>query len=89
MMSASPSAALTIHFRETIFTINAQRKRASLYKSVYEYIKFFFRTSYSRIDSNHILVFGMLPIKYDDCSTGICMGLNKYLRISKSILTRT
>ena len=38
---------------------------------------------------NHILVFSMCPIKYDDCSTRMCMGLNKYLRILKSILTRT
>ena len=40
MRFASPVAALTIHFRETLFTINAQRKRANVYKSVYEYIKF-------------------------------------------------
>ena len=37
----------------------------------------------------HILVFSLCPIKYDDCSTRICMGLNKFLRILKSILTRT
>ena len=88
---ASPVAALTIHFSETLFTINAQRKRASVYKSVYEYIKFLIllepRTPESIV--KHILVFGMCPIKYDDCSTRICMGLNKYLRILKSILTRT
>ena len=25
----------------------------------------------------HILVFSLCPIKYDDCSTRICIGLNK------------
>ena len=83
MRLASPIAALTIHSREILFTINSQRKRASLYKSVYEYIKFLFFSEPHTPESilNHILVFGMCPIKYDDCSTKICMGLNKYLRI--------
>ena len=86
MRFASPGAALIIHFRA-----NAQRKRASVYRRVYEYIKFYFFSGSRTPESikTHILVFSLCPIKYDDCSTRICMELNKFLRILKSILTRT
>ena len=63
-----------------------------VYTKVYTNISSFNFVSEARTPKsivNHILVFSMCPIKYDDCSTRMCMGLNKYLRILKSILTRT
>ena len=72
------------NFRITHFAISAQRKLEQKRIRI-----FFIRTSYTRIDNkSYTCIWHVYTINYDDCSTRIYMGLNKYMRILKSILTR-
>ena len=82
MRFASPLAALTIHFREKCSKKTSKYIQMCL--RIYQ-IFIFSEPGTPKTIVNHILVFGMCPIKYDDCSTSACMRINKYLRILKSI----